>query len=188
MSIRGWLKEIYFLKIKKMSRNDMLIRHLRRTGMNIGDGCFICSEKVETAEPYLVTLGKNVLVASDVLFATHDGSASHYIPGASDLFGRINIGDNCFIGMGSIILPGVTIAENCIVGAGSVVTRNFLNANMVLAGNPAREISTVEKLREKNERYALNVWKIPASERKSFILENEEKFKGYRKDFKNLKK
>lgn len=31
------------------------------------------------------------------------------------------IGDNCFLGMNSIILPGTTIGNNCIVGAGSVV-------------------------------------------------------------------
>ncbi len=178
MSIRQWIKKFYYIKIKKLSYNDMLILHLRKTGMNIGDGCYICSEKVETTEPYLVTLGNNVLIASDVLFSTHDASASHYIPGASDIFGRINIGDNCFIGMGAIILPGVSIAKDCIVGAGSVVTKSFSKPGMVIVGNPARELCTIEKLREKNSKYALNVWKIPAEEKKAYLLSQESKFKG----------
>ena len=179
MSFRQWVKEFYYLKIKKISRNDMLILHLKKTGMHIGEDCYICSEKIETAEPYLITLGKHVLIASDVLFATHDASASHYIPGASDIFGRINIGDNCFIGMGALILPGVNIAKDCIVGAGSVVTRSFSTPGMVIAGNPARELCTAEELRDKNSKYALNVWEIPASEKKAYILSQESKFKGF---------
>lgn len=177
MLLRKMIKEIYYLKIKKMSRREMLLDHLKRTGMNIGNGAYIFSEQVETGEPYLVTIGENVLIAPGVMFTTHDASASHYIPGASDLFGRINIGDNVFIGIGSIVLPGVTIAKDCIVGAGSVVTRSFLEPGMVIAGNPAKVISTVEELRKKNEKYALNVWNV--KDKKAYLLENERYFKGY---------
>lgn len=49
----------------------------------------------------------------------------------------INIGDNCWIGGGAIIVPGVTLGNNVIVGAGSVVTKSF-GDNVVIAGNPAR--------------------------------------------------
>lgn len=177
MLIRKAIKEFYFFKIKKMSKREVLVNHLRKTGMNIGNTCYIYSEEVETSEPYLVTIGNNVLIAPGVRFTTHDASASHYIPGSSDIFGRINIGDNCFIGMGAIILPGVYIANDCIVGAGSVVTKRFDNPGMVIAGNPAKEICTVEELRIKNEKYALNVWNV--ENKKKYLLENEHKFKGY---------
>ncbi len=56
----------------------------------------------------------------------------------------IVIGDNVWIGAGAIILPGVTIGDNCVVGAGSVVTRSF-PSNLVIAGNPAREIRKIVK-------------------------------------------
>lgn len=53
----------------------------------------------------------------------------------------ITIGDDVWIGGGSIICPGVTLGNNVIVGAGSVVTKSF-GDNVVLAGNPARVIKT----------------------------------------------
>lgn len=177
--IRKWVKEFYYLKIKKMTPREYLILHLRKTGMSIGENCYIFSPQIETGEPYLVTIGNNVLISTNVLFTTHDASASHYIPGSSDIFGRINIGDNCFIGMGVIILPGVTIAKDCIVGAGSVVTKSFLEPGMVIAGNPARVIGSIEDARNKNEQYALNVWNVPRADRKQYILSHELQFKGY---------
>ena len=55
----------------------------------------------------------------------------------------VRIGKNCWIGAGSVILPGVTIGDNTVIGAGSVVTRD-IPANVVAYGSPckvAREIS-----------------------------------------------
>ncbi len=49
----------------------------------------------------------------------------------------IVIGDDCFIGMNSIILKGTTLGNNVIVGAGSVVHGKFPD-NCIIAGNPAK--------------------------------------------------
>lgn len=49
------------------------------------------------------------------------------------------IGENCFIGAGSILLPGVTVHDGSIVAAGSVVTQDVPAASIV-AGNPAKVI------------------------------------------------
>jgi len=57
------------------------------------------------------------------------------------------IGANCFIGVASIILPGVHIGDNCIVGAGSVVTKDF-SENSIIAGNSARRIKENAKMNE----------------------------------------
>ena len=53
--------------------------------------------------------------------------------------GPMEIGRNSWIGMGSIVLPGVRIGEGCVVGAGSVVTRD-LEDFTIAVGNPARAI------------------------------------------------
>ena len=54
----------------------------------------------------------------------------------------IEIGENCFIGLNSIILKGTIIGKNSIVGAGSVVHGVFPD-NVVIAGNPAKIIKKI---------------------------------------------
>ncbi|MDE1489875.1 acyltransferase [Xenorhabdus bovienii] len=62
----------------------------------------------------------------------------------------IHIGNNVFIGVGSIILPGVVIGNNVVVAAGSVVTSN-IEDNSVYAGNPAKKIKSIENYITKYE-------------------------------------
>lgn len=56
---------------------------------------------------------------------------------------RITIGDDCWLGGGVIVCPGVTIGNRVIVGAGSVVTHDIPD-DVVVAGNPARIIKKAE--------------------------------------------
>lgn len=160
-----------------MSLREMKLNHLRKIGMNIGEECYIFSNKIETAEPYLVSLGNHVTIANDVFFATHDASANFYLENVSDIYGRINIGDYVFIGMGAIILPGVTIADHIIIGAGSVVTKSFLEPGVVIGGNPAKVICDIESLKEKNKHRKLNTWGLSFEDKKKYLLENEILFK-----------
>lgn len=51
----------------------------------------------------------------------------------------VTIGNNVWIGGGSVILPGVTIGDNTTIGAGSVVTKS-IPANCLAVGNPCRVI------------------------------------------------
>ncbi len=51
----------------------------------------------------------------------------------------VEIGADCWIGMGVLILPGARIGEGCVVGAGSVVNRD-LGEYVVAVGNPARQV------------------------------------------------
>lgn len=53
----------------------------------------------------------------------------------------VEIGDNCFIGVGAAILPNVRIGPNAVVGANAVVTRD-VPPNTVVAGNPAEVVKT----------------------------------------------
>lgn len=89
---------------------------------------------------------------------------SKVIENTTDLFGKIIIGNNCFIGAKSIVLYGVTIADNVIVAAGSVVTRSINESNVIVAGNPARIISTWDAYREKYQSFAWNLNSISRDE------------------------
>jgi hypothetical protein len=55
------------------------------------------------------------------------------------------IGEKCWIGMNSVILPGVVLGPNTVVGAGSVVTKSFPAGYQVIAGNPARVLRPIER-------------------------------------------
>ncbi|MGV3077913.1 DapH/DapD/GlmU-related protein, partial [Streptococcus pluranimalium] len=55
----------------------------------------------------------------------------------------ITLGDNVWLAGGVTVLPGVTLGNNVVVGAGSVVTKSFPD-NVVLAGNPAKVIKTID--------------------------------------------
>ena len=55
----------------------------------------------------------------------------------------VRIGENCWIGAGAIILPGVTIGDNTVIGAGSVVTKD-IPANVVAVGNPCRVMRAID--------------------------------------------
>ena len=104
---------------------------------------------------FLIEIGDGVTIASDVMFLTHDYSI-HNVLGSSTLFGRISIGDNCFIGARTIILPGVSVCNNVIVAAGSVVTKSVDKPYSIIGGNPAKEIGTWDKYRLKYEHNAIS--------------------------------
>ena len=55
----------------------------------------------------------------------------------------INIGKNCWLGGGVIVLPGVTIGDGCVIGAGSVVTKD-IPANSLVVGNPAKVVRQID--------------------------------------------
>jgi len=84
-----------------------------------------------------VFLGPNVQVYA----AYHPVVAAERIKGP-ELASPITIGDNVWIGGGSIICAGVAIGENTTIGAGSVVVKN-IPANVLAVGNPC---SVIRKL------------------------------------------
>lgn len=64
--------------------------------------------------------------------------------------GKVIIGNNVFIGAGSIVLPNVTIGDDVIIGAGSIVSKDIPN-NSVAVGNPIRIIGKTTDYIEKNK-------------------------------------
>ena len=60
------------------------------------------------------------------------------------------MGDNVFIGAGTIVLPSVTIGDHVIIGAGSVVASD-IPSDSVAAGVPAKVICSLEEYYQRNE-------------------------------------
>jgi acetyltransferase-like isoleucine patch superfamily enzyme len=134
-------------------RLQLGIRRALRDGAVIGEGCHFYGLPEFGSEPYLISIGRNVRFSSDVVMITHDGGIEviqtldpdRY--GKVHKYGRIEIRDNCVIGWGAIILPGVTIGPDCVIAAGSVVTRS-IPPGVLAAGNPAEPLMNVQQYAE----------------------------------------
>lgn len=126
-----------------------IAEYLRRQGARIGENCYIIPTSLGT-EPYLVTIGNHVAIATGVEFITHDGGAWVFRDQVPDIqvFGPIVIEDNCIIGQNAILFPNIRIGHNSIVGAGSVVISD-VSPNTIVMGIPARPFGSVDKYREK---------------------------------------
>lgn len=122
----------------------------KRKGVKVGTGCRLYIRNWGT-EPFLIELGDSVTVTSGVKFITHDGSTCLVFDDFDkryQYYNRIKVGNNVFIGVNSIILPGVEIGSNVVVGAGSVVTKS-IPSDSVAVGVPAKVVGTFEKYSEK---------------------------------------
>jgi len=83
-----------------------------------------------------IIIGKGCWIASNVGIIT----SNHTIGDLDehDSPKDVVLGDKCWIGMNSMILPGVVLGDNTVVGAGSIVTKSFPEGHCVIVGNPAK--------------------------------------------------
>lgn len=119
--------------------HNAILKGYYKNSMSIGDntwigqGCFLHSGGG-------LSIGKFVGIGPFVKILTHyhkEESIEKPILLCEQIGQQVKIADNCDIGIGSIILPGVRIGEGSIIGAGSVVTKN-VEPFTVVVGNPAR--------------------------------------------------
>lgn len=105
------------------------------------------------------------------------GQIARYKYPKFDLFGKVTIGDNVYIGTDALIMPGVTIGNNSLVAAGSVVTKS-VQPFTVVGGNPARFICTVDEYIERNLKYNIDSKGLSNQEKKRILMKEtpDEKF------------
>jgi maltose O-acetyltransferase len=121
---------------------------LRKRGLKLGVNCYIGSGvSIDPTFCHPITIGNNTTIAARVTILAHDVSTSRLAIPMTRL-ANVKIGNNCFIGVDSVILPGVTIGDNVVVGAGSVVTKD-IPSNCVAAENPPKVLESVEVLMKK---------------------------------------
>jgi maltose O-acetyltransferase len=107
----------------------------------IGVDCFIGAQSFIEAAAAEITIGDRVYVAHrvNVITATHyigDHAMRASLPQRRE---PVTIGDGCWLGTGSIVLPGVTVGAGCVIAAGAVVTSDC-DPDGLYAGVPARRI------------------------------------------------
>ena len=129
-------------------------KYARHIGVNIGKNNLI-GKKHWSSEPYLITVGSNCQLTTCQIFTHGGGNAVRRSHPDFDVFGKVVIGDYVYIGASALIMPGVTIGDGALVAAGSVVTKS-VPSGIVVAGNPAKILCSVEDYYERNKQYDLH--------------------------------
>ena len=150
------LEKLYDYNATRPSEGEKRARLLKEMFASIGEGCYIepplhsnwggkhCHFGKNVYANFNLTLvddthiyvGDNVMMAPNVVLAT---AAHPVLPELREKGYQYNapvrIGEDCWLGAGVIVLPGVTIGRGSVIGAGSVVTKD-IPENVVAFGNP----------------------------------------------------
>ncbi|MFR9211416.1 MAG: acyltransferase [Intestinibacter bartlettii] len=130
-------------------RGEYTTERLIKMGLKVGNNFKRLNGVIlDPSHCWLITIGDNVTLAPRVHILAHDASTKEFLNYTK--IGRVNIGNNVFIGAESVILPNITIGDNIIIGANSTVTKD-IPSNSVYAGSPAKFICTVDEYIKKNK-------------------------------------
>jgi acetyltransferase-like isoleucine patch superfamily enzyme len=134
------LKYYFMEKASKYLQKIRYFRLLLLGFKNISSKAIIESKiNLDKVYPSGIYIGDNTLIASGTTILCHEHVKRDPIDKRNPWITNTIIGKNCFIGVGTIILPGVCIGDEVLIGAGSVVTKN-IPSNSLAVGNPARII------------------------------------------------
>lgn len=150
-------KILYCYRRDGKEEMEAVIDELRSRGVSVGNDVHIYSSNIDARFGWLISIGNHVTISCATILS-HDASMRKGM-GYTKL-GKVEIGDNCFIGYGSIILPDVKIGNRVIVGAGTVVAKDIPD-NSVVIGNPMRIIGTHDEYIDKHERLIKDTLQLP---------------------------
>lgn len=162
------LLKIFTVPYKLLQAQLYPVKYAKELGVTMKGSVTIygSSYKMFSSEAFLVTLGDNVFISLDAKFICHDGSVLPFrkdIPDL-DITKRITVGNNVFIGLGALVLPGVTIGNDCIVGAYSVVTED-VPSGTVVGGNPAKIIKRTSEYLQKAQENSIHIGHLTGKEK-----------------------
>lgn len=90
-----------------------------------------------------IRIGHSALMARNVTITDSDWHGLYNRVDPRPEHRPVVLGDNVWVGDGAFIGKGVTIGDNAVIGARAVVTRD-VEANTVVAGNPARPVKSLD--------------------------------------------
>lgn len=117
-----WLRTWYFRKVYGMQLHPSVRISFK--------------SNVDKTNPKGIIIDQDTVIAFNVIILAHDWATERY--GAHNNI-QTRIGKNCFVGCGSIIMPGVTIGDEVVIASGSVVTKD-IPPHSLIGGNPAKII------------------------------------------------
>ena len=157
------LDRLYDFNMTRPTELKKREKMLREMFAEIGDDCYIeppfhsnfggehvhCGNHIYANFGLTLVDDTHIYVGDNTMFGPHVTVATAGHPIDPTLRAKeyqynmpIHIGKNCWIGAGSLILPGVTIGDNTVIGAGSVVTKD-IPSSVVAVGNPCRVMRDV---------------------------------------------
>lgn len=120
---------------------------IKLCGFNVGKEVYIGGDliiaSINSEKSCRLSIGNRVAIGPRVtLILSSDANWSKLADKIPAIKGSIELGDDCWIGAGVIIMPNVKIGSCSIVGAGSVVTKDVPD-NVVVVGSPAKIIKKI---------------------------------------------
>lgn len=175
-----WLDKLYDFNATRPTEPEKRAEMLKSMFAEIGEDCYIeppfhanwggrhvhfgdlvyANFNLTLVDDTHIYIGSKTMIGPNVTIA----SAAHPIlpelrEKAYQFNMPVHIGENCWIGAGAIILPGVTVGDNTVIGAGSVVTKD-IPSNVVAVGNPCR---VMREISDRDREYYYRDRKIPDS-------------------------
>lgn len=109
------------------------------------------SSLIDLSRPSLISIGSGCYMNNNFTILTHDWVTKVFL-NSDRMFlnssGRVTIGNNVSFGQNVMVLKGVTIGDNCFIGAGSIVTKD-IPANSIAVGAPCKVVMTLEEYYQK---------------------------------------
>lgn len=146
----------------------------RLIGVTIGENCKIYGGNIDMwgTEPFLIEIGDNVHITDGCKFINHDGGTlilRRFDP-TLEITDKIKVGNHVYLGIDTLVLPGVIIGDNVIVGARSIVTRSLL-PDSVYVGSPAKFVRTVDDYLKRISEKSLGIGNLSADEKEMQLKE-----------------
>lgn len=131
------------------SSSERYCKYLRSRGVAVGERTHLDPQTstIDCSRPSLVSIGTDCYMNSGFSIITHDWVTNVFINSGREFLpssGKVVIGNNVSFGRNVMVLKGVTIGDNCFIGAGSIVSRS-VPANSVAVGVPCKVIMSIEE-------------------------------------------
>ena len=145
--ISRFLSKINDLWVK--SSSERYVKYLINKGVQIGTGTHIDARTafIDITRPSLVTIGRDCYLNEHFTLLTHDYTTKVFLHKYGTFVnssGKVTIGNNVSFGQHVMVLKGVTIGDNSFIGAGSIVTKD-IPANSVAVGIPCHVIMSMDE-------------------------------------------